>query len=75
LTTLLPVDDPKQVAKTVEKPIAAQPTLSPSERLRDWQGMAEGVYSANTLRAQKCQPARNTDHRSASNFDQGTTVI
>jgi anti-sigma factor RsiW len=22
-----------------------------------------------------CQPARNTDHRSASNFDQGTTVI
>ena len=22
-----------------------------------------------------CQPARNTDHRSASNFDQGRTVI
>jgi hypothetical protein len=27
------------------------------------------------LEAQHCQPARNTDHRSASNFDQGRTAI
>ncbi len=25
--------------------------------------------------AHECQPARNTDHRSASNFDQGTTAV
>jgi site-specific recombinase XerD len=28
-------------------------TTTPLQRLRDWQGMAEGAYSANTLRAQK----------------------
>src|ERR1700688_42587 len=31
----------------------AQPTEKPLERLREWQGMAEGAYAANTLRAQK----------------------
>jgi integrase len=35
----------------------AQPTLGPLERLREWQGMAEGAYSANTLRAQKADGA------------------
>jgi site-specific recombinase XerD len=29
----------------------------PLQRLRDWQGMAEGAYSANTLRAQKADGA------------------
>src|ERR1700686_3983272 len=31
----------------------AQPARGPLDRLREWQGMAEGAYSANTLRAQK----------------------
>jgi integrase len=35
----------------------AQPTKKPLERLREWQGMAEGAYSANTLRAQKADGA------------------
>src|ERR1019366_518869 len=35
----------------------AQPTIGPLERLREWQGMAEGAYSANTLRAQKADGA------------------
>jgi integrase len=35
----------------------AQPTIGPFERLREWQGMAEGAYSANTLRAQKADGA------------------
>jgi len=35
----------------------AQPAISPLERLREWQGMAEGAYSANTLRAQKADGA------------------
>jgi integrase len=35
----------------------AQPAISPSERLREWQGIAEGAYSANTLRAQKADGA------------------
>ena len=30
-----------------------QPAERPLERLREWQGMAEGAYSANTLRAQQ----------------------
>src|SRR5208282_3350682 len=37
--------------------LPAQPAISPFERLRDWQGMAEGAYSANTLRAQKADGA------------------
>src|ERR1017187_7446061 len=35
----------------------AQPAMKPLERLREWQGMAEGAYSANTLRAQKADGA------------------
>ena len=31
--------------------------MKPLERLREWQGMAEGAYSANTLRAQKADGA------------------
>jgi len=31
--------------------------LEPLERLREWQGMAEGAYAANTLRAQKADGA------------------
>jgi integrase len=48
---------PKKAPESVELPIATQPTLLPSERLRDWQGMAEGAYSANTLRAQRADGA------------------
>src|SRR5271165_2255695 len=36
---------------------SAQPAMSPLARLREWQGMAEGAYSANTLRAQKADGA------------------
>src|ERR1700730_9282981 len=39
--------------KSVAAPKPVQPTKMPLERLREWQGMAEGAYSANTLRAQK----------------------
>ncbi len=35
----------------------AQQAISPLQRLREWQGMAEGAYSANTLRAQKADGA------------------
>jgi integrase len=35
----------------------AQPAFGPLDRLREWQGMAEGAYSANTLRAQKADGA------------------
>jgi len=35
----------------------AQPAMKPLERLREWQGMAEGAYSANTMRAQKADGA------------------
>lgn len=34
-----------------------QPAATPLARLREWQGMAEGAYSANTLRAQKADGA------------------
>ena len=34
-----------------------QPATAPLQRLREWQGMAEGAYSANTLRAQKADGA------------------
>src|SRR6202161_3422786 len=37
--------------------IRQQPAKKPLERLRDWQGMAEGAYAANTLRAQKADGA------------------
>jgi integrase len=35
----------------------AQAATRPLDRLREWQGMAEGAYSANTLRAQKADGA------------------
>jgi hypothetical protein len=31
--------------------------MKPLDRLREWQGMAEGAYAANTLRAQKADGA------------------
>jgi integrase len=36
---------------------SVQPPEKPLERLREWQGMAEGAYAANTLRAQKADGA------------------
>src|SRR5882724_5159746 len=47
----------KQQPKSLEAPAPVQPAISPLERLREWQGMAEGAYSANTLRAQKADGA------------------
>src|SRR5665213_1956557 len=44
-------------AESLAVTAAAQPTIGPFERLREWQGMAEGAYSANTLRAQKADGA------------------
>src|ERR1700690_1994090 len=38
-------------------PTTVQPAKMPLERLREWQGMAEGACSANTLRAQKADGA------------------
>src|SRR6202051_4413959 len=35
----------------------AQPAISPLQRLREWQGMADGAYAANTVRAQKADGA------------------
>lgn len=49
----LPKDRPESFAVTTH----AQPAMSPFQRLREWQGMAEGAYSANTLRAQKADGA------------------
>jgi integrase len=43
--------------KSVPATTTAQPPEKPMERLREWQGMAEGAYSANTLRAQKADGA------------------
>jgi len=43
--------------RSVEAPTPAQPATTPLQRLREWQGMAEGAYSANTLRAQKADGA------------------
>jgi integrase len=48
---------PEQPPKSLGAPTPAQPTKMPLERLREWQGMAEGAYSANTLRAQKADGA------------------
>jgi integrase len=48
---------PKQPPKFLEVPMPVQPAISPLERLREWQGMAEGAYSANTLRVQKADGA------------------
>src|ERR1017187_3071502 len=44
---------PKSFAVTTPAQLAAKPL----DRLREWQGMADGAYSANTLRAQKADGA------------------
>jgi integrase len=43
--------------ETAPASATVQPAQKPLERLREWQGMAEGAYSANTLRAQKADGA------------------
>src|SRR5271168_1672396 len=48
---------PKPQPESLAVPTPAQPPEKPLERLREWQGMAEGAYSANTLRAQKADGA------------------
>src|SRR5271157_5364823 len=48
---------PNRQPESVAVTMPAQPATTPLERLREWQGMAEGAYSANTLRAQKTDGA------------------
>src|ERR1039457_2575458 len=48
---------PKNRPESLAVATPAQPAMKPLERLREWQGMAEGAYSANTLRAQKADGA------------------
>jgi integrase len=48
---------PQNPAESDSVGLPAQPAISPFERLREWQGMAEGAYSANTLRAQRADGA------------------
>jgi integrase len=48
---------PNRRPKSFAAPMPAQPATKPLERLREWQGMAEGAYAANTLRAQKADGA------------------
>lgn len=48
---------PKNRPESLAVPTPAQPATRPLDRLRKWQGMAEGAYSANTLRAQKADGA------------------
>src|SRR5450631_4249562 len=48
---------PKNRPESFAVTTPAQPAVGPLERLREWQGMAEGAYSANTLRAQKADGA------------------
>jgi integrase len=48
---------PNRPPKSFAVTTPAQPAMKALERLREWQGMAEGAYSANTLRAQKADGA------------------
>jgi hypothetical protein len=48
---------PKNRPESFAVTTPAQPATTPLQRLREWQGMAEGAYSANTLRAQKADGA------------------
>src|SRR6202047_1458539 len=48
---------PKHRLESLVVTTPAQPATTPLARLREWQGMAEGAYSANTLRAQKADGA------------------
>ena len=43
--------------ESLAPPTRVQLPKKPLERLREWQGMAEGAYAANTLRAQKADGA------------------
>src|SRR5258708_16317132 len=43
--------------ESLAPPTAVPPAKKPMERLREWQGRAEGAYSAKTLRAQKADGA------------------
>jgi integrase len=43
--------------ESLPTPPTVQPAKMALERLREWQGMAEGAYAANTLRAQKADGA------------------
>jgi integrase len=47
----------KQRPESLPASTTVLPAKKPLERLREWQGMAEGAYSANTLRAQKADGA------------------
>jgi len=47
----------KQPLESFAAATTVQPAKNPLERLREWQGMAEGAYSANTLRAQRADGA------------------
>jgi integrase len=49
---------PKHRPESFAVTTPAQLAIKPLERLREWQGMAEGAYSANTLRAQKADGAK-----------------
>src|SRR6202166_1920427 len=48
---------PNRRPKSLSVATPPHPAISPLERLREWQGMAEGAYSANTLGAQKADGA------------------
>ena len=48
---------PNRRPESFVAPTSVQPAMGPLDRLREWQGMAEGAYSANTLRAQKADGA------------------
>jgi integrase len=48
---------PNQRSESFAVRTPAEPSITPLQRLREWQGMAEGAYSANTLRAQKADGA------------------
>src|SRR5208283_3812263 len=48
---------PKQRPESFAVTTPVQPATQPLDRLREWQGMAEGAYSVNTLRAQKADGA------------------
>src|SRR5260370_3268321 len=46
-----------RMPESLAPPTRVQLPKKPLERLREWQGMAEGAYAANTLRAQKADGA------------------
>src|SRR6266404_8843305 len=48
---------PNRRPESFAAPTPAQPATRPLDRLREWQGMAEGAHSSNTRRAQKADGA------------------